>query len=92
MKPLVIDGNEISFRYLRVMWSREPYSTLVEVSTKHGEKIKGVSECSPKDQFSKEVGRKIALKRALSSSELLTKDDKKAIWDGYRDTKPNKRW
>lgn len=40
----------------------------------------GVGYCSVQDVFSKEIGRKIALKNALAA---LSRDTRKAIWRSY---------
>lgn len=42
----------------------------------------GYAICSEKDNYSKEIGRKISLTRALKSCEF-PKSDRKYIWDKY---------
>jgi hypothetical protein len=42
----------------------------------------GWAECSTKDRYSKEVGRKVSLKRALRKGEFEY-EDRKAIWKAY---------
>lgn len=42
----------------------------------------GVAECSEKDTFSKVVGRKIAMSRALKKAGF-DRDSRKAFWDQY---------
>lgn len=43
----------------------------------------GISYCNEKDNFSKEIGRKISLTRALINGNF-SKSDRKYIWDAYR--------
>jgi hypothetical protein len=43
--------------------------------------FKGVARCSPKDNFSKCVGRKIALDRALRATN---RSFRKAAWQAYK--------
>ena len=45
---------------------------------------KGTAKCSYLDNFQKCVGRKIALTRALGKLSTLSKADRKAVWDAYR--------
>jgi hypothetical protein len=40
----------------------------------------GVAHCSPKDQFDRNKGRKIAMGRAL---QALPKGDRQVFWDMY---------
>lgn len=43
-------------------------------------------ECSPRDNFVKETGRKEALTRVLKdlkSSKVVSKEESRKIWDGY---------
>lgn len=41
----------------------------------------GVARCSPKDNFSKRMGRKIALRRALSNTNRVFR---KSAWQAYK--------
>lgn len=51
----------------------------------------GVAWCHAKDHFCKDTGRKLSLARALKDAQL-SKDERKVIWEIYRNEKPNKRW
>ncbi len=51
--------------------------------------ITGISRCSKRDNFEKEVGRKLALKRALESSPF-NKEERSAIWEVYETRKAHK--
>jgi hypothetical protein len=44
--------------------------------------VLGVARCSPQDQFSKAIGRKIALERALTQIGL-NYNERKDFWAGY---------
>jgi hypothetical protein len=46
--------------------------------------------CSIKDQFNKNVGRKISLQRCLSMS-CFSKEDRTQIWNSYKDMR-NGKW
>lgn len=45
----------------------------------------GIAQCSIKDNFSRKIGRKIALKRALDDSGM-SKDERKEVWTDYLNT------
>lgn len=45
-------------------------------------RAEGVSECVPPDQFDKNVGRKIALRKALKLSNM-TQDQRTRVWEAY---------
>lgn len=49
----------------------------------------GVAVCSPRDNFSRNVGRKVALTKALQSSHF-TKYDRTKVWEEYFSMCPNK--
>lgn len=77
-----------------------PIAVSAEVTIKHPTKeqistFSAVSKCSPRDNFNKEVGRKLALSRALESETaraILTKEDRKNVWEAYRTLTKNPRW
>lgn len=55
---------------------------------------KASARCSPKDNFSKAVGRKIALTRALrilTKNNLIEKGQRALIWDLYFKTSPKSK-
>ena len=45
---------------------------------------RGQANCSTLDQFKKETGRKVALRRALADSNL-SKEDRKVVWKAYHE-------
>lgn len=49
---------------------------------------------NPKDQFSRKVGRKIAIKHAImAAGELIPHGERKAIWESYRTSMTKRpRW
>ena len=49
---------------------------------KDGVLLSGDSICSPKDNFSKAMGRKISLKRAVL--KLENREERRGIWKAYR--------
>jgi hypothetical protein len=51
----------------------------------------GIALCSLRDNFSRDKGRKISLTRAIQQIGV-PKQERKPIWDAYRDMSPNKRW
>lgn len=53
----------------------------------------GSAHCTPKDIFCRDKGRKLSLARAIkNASLLLTKEDKKMIWEAYRNMTVKPRW
>jgi hypothetical protein len=67
-----VKGQRITYAYLRATDT----GSLVGV---------GVAQTHPKDQFNKEVGRKLALERALNNLPLRldTKANRRAVWQAY---------
>ena len=53
--------------------------------------VSGNAVCSPNDNFNKEYGRKLSLKRALEKSSF-DKAQRGRVWEVYRSMKPNGRW
>jgi len=66
----------------------QPYAISIALSKDNTEIARGVAICHDKDQFNKEVGRKKALRRAISEISL-SKDERKAIWDDYNNRRSN---
>ena len=64
---------------------------VVEVPTEEMPAI-ALSVCSKNDHFTYEDGRKIAMKKAISSIKSITKEEKRQIWDDYNMLKPGGRW
>lgn len=55
------------------------------ISVENGQEVvfaQGESFCSPRDNFNKDHGRKIALKKALAISNF-NKSQRKLIWSSY---------
>jgi hypothetical protein len=69
-----------------------PKATRVLIETDKGEKITGRVVCSPRDMFTFETGRKLALRRAFSKPSSLSKEDRRRVWDEYNKLKPGGRW
>jgi hypothetical protein len=51
----------------------------------------GVAECAIHDNFCRETGRKLSLARAMKNANL-PKEERKVIWEIYRNTKLGGRW
>ena len=51
----------------------------------------GMAERNAKDMHNKGVARKISMARALKNANL-PKEERKVIWEIYRQTKPGGRW
>lgn len=62
---------------------KNPKSTEVKVVNQAGQTAIGIARCSKKDNFCKEVGRKLALKRAISQL-TLTKEERTKLWKDYQ--------
>lgn len=54
----------------------------------------GESICSPKDNFCKDTGRKLSLSRAMGNlpEDRMSKEERKEVWEAYRQMKPKGRW
>lgn len=53
----------------------------------------GSAHCTPTDIFCRDKGRKLSLARAIKNlSLLLSKEDKKMIWEAYRTMTTKPRW
>lgn len=65
---------------------------LTNCEIKHGDNLfVGQAICSEKDNFCKDCGRKLSLKRALKSTEY-NKDLRRGIWEAYRRMTKTWRW
>lgn len=80
--------NDFSVRF---QYSEGLYTTC-SIFTKEGVLLSsGEAECSKKDMFSKDTGRKVSLKRALETGPF-TKEQRAAVWEDYRLSRPVPRW
>jgi len=52
----------------------------------------GSAHCTPTDIFCRDKGRKLSLARAIKNVALLSKEDKKMIWEAYRRMTTKPRW
>jgi len=50
-----------------------------------------IAECSAKDHFNKDTGRKLSLLRALQNANV-PKKERKEIWEAYRTMTKKPRW
>ena len=87
-EKLLPDGKRA--RVTRVI--NTPKATRVIVEINNGEEITGRVVCSPRDMFTFESGRKLALRRAFAKPSSLTKEDRRRVWDEYNKLKPGGRW
>jgi hypothetical protein len=51
----------------------------------------GLAKCVKGDHFCRDTGRKLSLSRALKEANL-PKEERKVIWELYRNTKRGGRW
>ena len=56
-----------------------------------GHQTTQTATCHPRDNFSRDEGRKISLAKAMAAL-ALTKEEKREIWEAYRTMTPNGRW
>lgn len=66
---------KFQFSYFRGSYQK----TMVLISLEDRE-LYGEAFCHPKDQFVKEIGRKVAIKDAISH---LSKATRKKVWEAY---------
>ena len=77
-----IGGKEVKVRFWYVTYGDGGKATHCDVLDGDGDCIgSGLASCSPRDQFNKNTGRKIALSRALD--EIFTRDERQLFWDAY---------
>lgn len=81
---------KVTFRY---GWEGDKTVTTCEVfSAAPGQKFKdhgtvigqGVAVCDSRDNFCKEIGRKLSMTRALRNTDL-SKQERQLIWENYFD-------
>ena len=66
--------------------------TFCEIFGENGLLIKeGYAICAIGDHFCKETGRKLSLARALKNASF-PKEERRVIWEIYRNTKLGGRW
>lgn len=83
---MLLNDFSVRFQY------NEGLYTTCSIFTRDGRLVSsGEAQCSKKDMFSKETGRKVSLKRALESSSF-TKEERAAVWEDYRLSRPVPRW
>ena len=77
-----IGGEEIKVEFWYNTCENSERVTYCDVLDGDGDCIgSGLASCSPRDQFNKNTGRKIALSRALD--EIFTRDERQLFWDAY---------
>lgn len=52
----------------------------VEIASPSGPMARGWADCAPQDRFVKEVGRRVAITRAL---HFFPRETRKAVWSSY---------
>lgn len=82
-----LGSTETEFRHLR-----DAGITTCSVVVK-GKLYTGTAKCSNSDNFCRDAGRKIALAKALTGTkDVLTKKQRKNVWEGYRHMTHQPRW
>lgn len=61
------------------LWDRQAFPRCSAVGV-----VEGVAKCSPRDQFAKATGRKLALARALRTLGVQ-RDVRRGVWQAYFD-------
>ena len=78
-------GNlQVSFTHINNQITVCTVATVGRIST-------GIATKSPKDLFNKNEGRKHSLEKALQHMNL-TKDQRRKVWEDYRNLTKNPRW
>jgi hypothetical protein len=84
----VVDGKEVGYFFVYSIAAQAnkcfQIATCVIELEPNGLGIQGHAACSPKDRFVYEIGRKIALTRALRKSGW-SKDQRRQFWKQYLD-------
>lgn len=66
--------------------------TVATVTTQKGKLIgTGISECSDKENYNSEVGRKLSLSRAIEGTNTK-KEDRASLWEDFRTMKKDPKW
>jgi len=82
-----LGSTEVAFKHLR-----NERLTTCNVVVK-GKIYHGAARLSNGDNFCRDIGRKVALTKALSkTNEVLTKRQRTNVWNSYRDMPVNPRW
>lgn len=78
---------EVSFTHLR-----DEKVTLCTFAVKN-KIFQGVAKCSNGDSYCRDEGRKTAMTYAMNKTkDVLTKRQRKNVWDAYRDMTKIPRW
>ena len=80
----------IRWRYAKA-FGQHMGTTECIISTENTEMGKEIAVCHEKDNFCRATGRKLSLTRAMESVRL-TKEERKEIWEAYRNMTPKPRW
>jgi len=77
---------------LTIKWRYAKPTTACFITNGNGSFIAGSRcDCSEKDHFCKDTGRKLSLLRALKEMDM-PKEERKVIWLLYKDMKLGGRW
>ena len=77
---------------IRWLYRQVPIVTFCDIIDNKDRLVaEGRANCFYKDHFCKETGRKLSLARAMKSADL-PKEERKVIWELYRNTKLGGRW
>lgn len=77
---------------LRVVWRYdEKVHTTCEIIENDNVIGIGVATLGKSDNFSRDIGRKVAMARAMKVGEI-PKEKRKTIWNKYRVMTPKPRW
>lgn len=82
MMQFELDGADISIKFRYVDAVTMCYLEIIDVRNGANYVFGGYALCNSKDQFNKETGRKLSLKRALEMSNI-DKPHRRAIWLKY---------
>ena len=78
---------------LKIKWAYSPKAYLTVCTISDDNIIAGIGSAArnAKDMHNKAVARKVSMTRALKNANL-PKEERKVIWEIYRQTKPGGRW
>uniref|UniRef100_A0A6M3LRG7 Uncharacterized protein n=1 Tax=viral metagenome TaxID=1070528 RepID=A0A6M3LRG7_9ZZZZ len=79
----------IKWRYIE----RDTHKPMTECLLQNGDTLlnRGSAFCNVNDHFVRDKGRKLSLLRAMKNAGM-SKEERKVIWELYRNMTPNMRW
>lgn len=89
---MIVDGIKFSWKHVKEDSGDHPNVTLCTIETSSdSEHIVGEARCSESDQYSRDIGRKLSLLRAMQSAGM-SKSVRTKVWNAYRTLTRTPRW